>query len=86
MDSTAKERGLEDFKKRWDDNVKLFNDTKDALTVEEAQLITTLKEGKSPFFNALDYGYSLKLYFQDPAKPKQILARSLAEIIVKLAS
>ena len=73
-------------KERWDDNVELFNQTKDSLTIEEALLITTLKEGKSPFHNALDYGYSLGLFFQDPTKPKQILARSLADIIIKLAS
>ena len=73
MDSTPEERGLAEFKKRWNDNIELFNQTKDALTAEEAQLITTLKEGKSPFYNALDYGYSLGLFFQDPRNQNKYL-------------
>lgn len=71
---------------KWLENIARFNEEKSNLTKDDALLIIHVKEGKSPFANALDYGYAIGLFFQDPDKPKQILARSLADEILKLAS
>jgi hypothetical protein len=75
---------MSDFKQRWDDNVALCKKLSDTILPEEAHEICTLNESKSSFQNALDYARSEGLNFGDPANPKQTLAKTLADVIVKL--
>lgn len=73
-------------KERWDANVILCKKLCDTILPEEAKEIVTMNEGKTSFQNAMDYARSEGLNFGDPANPKQTLAKTLADKIVKLAS
>lgn len=75
---------MSDFKQRWDDNVALCKKLCKEILPEEASEICTMNESRSHFQNALDYARSEGLRFGDPEKPKQSLARTLADEIVKL--
>jgi hypothetical protein len=75
---------MNDFKQRWDANVELCKELCNKILPEEASEIVTMNESKSHFQNAMDYAVSEGLSFGDPARPKQTLARTLADEILKL--
>lgn len=74
---------MNNFKERWDANVAHCKKLSASILPDEASEICTLNEAKTPFQNAMEYAASEGLYFGDPEKPKQTLAKTLADVIVK---